>query len=321
MEFKTFNDLIQKGDLDGCKEFMKTHPSFCYETFLPLHNAIWYGKSILLTFFLEQIKRTDSFSEELNRYDGSGLTPLYMASAKGDFILCKILLHYEGIDINKKEKHYRMTPFHIACYNNYIEIVDLLMQREVDMFTRDVFDHSPIYDLNRKDNEQLLAYLIQYQKRKEELRALPEFITEKDIGKLVILGDYHLCERTIEKNPELLMAKTEEGIPFYLMFEYNHPHLLEVFKKHIPKAMFHQKDSDGNTPLHYACKSGSEILCTLLIEQYHTNIETTNHLNQTPIIVASIYGHFNVCKYLKQKGANVYHKDTYGKTSLNYTFL
>lgn len=50
-------------------------------------------------------------------------------------------------------------------------------------------------------------------------------------------------------------------------------------------------------------------------------MEAVNKLKQTPIIVASVFGHFHICKLLKRKKANIHHKDINGRTSVDYTFL
>lgn len=319
-ELLTFNQIVRSGTFSVCKQFIESTPNFRYDIVLPIHMAVWYKTSILLTFLLERIKHHPQFQEELNRYDEDGLTPMYIASSQGDYVACKILIHY-GADINKKDKYYGMTPFHIACYNNHIEIVDLFMQCDVDIYTRDTLNHSPLYDLNRQNNEQLLTYLIQYQKRREERQSLPNFITNQDLAKLVILGDYHICNQIIKETPSLLLEETAEGIPLHLACEYNHLSIFEMFLKSIHTSDLERKDRYGNTPLHYACKSGSKEICRQLVETYHVDIESINALKQTPVIVASVYGQKQIVQFLRRKKVNMECIDVHGHTVLDYIRL
>lgn len=62
--------------------------------------------------------------------------------------------------------------------------------------------------------------------------------------------------------------------------------------------------SNKNTILNYACQYGHQKLVELLVEMYPKELlNAQGKQGKTPLIVASENGHYDIVKYLLQKGA------------------
>jgi ankyrin repeat protein len=77
------------------------------------------------------------------------------------------------------------------------------------------------------------------------------------------------------------------------------------------------EDSYGSTPLILAAVNGHEDICRLLIV-HGALIEAQNNYGWTPLIWAASRGHMNVCRLLIEKNASVETKDDIGLIPLYY---
>ena len=71
---------------------------------------------------------------DINKSDSEGGTPLYSAACKEDVEVVKILLKYEGIDVNQQSKR-GFSPLMVVCINHgNIAIVGILLAcRDIDV--------------------------------------------------------------------------------------------------------------------------------------------------------------------------------------------
>ena len=78
-------------------------------------------------------------------YSNGFSTPLNFSLNFHNFHTAKYLLNVPGIDINKSD-FYGCTPLHISCYQNNVEIIQLLCRHPsmTSLNTRDVSGNSPI---------------------------------------------------------------------------------------------------------------------------------------------------------------------------------
>ncbi len=104
-----------------------------------------------------------------------------------------------------------------------------------------------------------------------------------DIHKAAQKGDLAKVKELLEKNPELVNAK----------------------------------DQDGDTPLMYAATGGSISMVQLLIAE-GADIEAKNSAGQTSLLYAVYYGKKEVAEFLLVKGAQINYQDRNGRTPLHY---
>jgi len=316
-----FQEMIRNNDVEMCNKIIN-ESHFDYKDFLPIHTSIW-GKNYNMTcFFIQKVKEKGICQEELNRYDGEGFTPLYVASAQQDHDLCKLLIK-NGADIDKKDMNYGVSPLHLACCNQSVKIVNLLLYHGADMRTKDYKGITPLDDLVRLNNDLLLEMFIEEYRRRESKKEIitVKYMLSDDLDKATIENDYFSCDYIIKNNPTAILEEYPLGIPLYLSCKYGHMEIFCLFTGRIKSLNIDKPFKNGNTLLHAACYSGNIDLCNLLIEEYNANVNSENDMKQTPIIVASIKGYYKICKLLQKKRANVYHKDNNEKSSIDYTFI
>lgn len=75
-------------------------------------------------------------------------------------------------------------------------------------------------------------------------------------------------------------------------------------------------DCTGSQPLHRAAATGFLDIVKILVEEAKAQIDATDNLGQTPLLLACIEGHKACCLYLAGKGANVEAEDKEGETPL-----
>ncbi|KAJ2596169.1 palmitoyltransferase akr1 [Coemansia sp. RSA 1722] len=79
-----------------------------------------------------------------------------------------------------------------------------------------------------------------------------------------------------------------------------------------------QRDSQGNTPLHWAAQANAINVIRYLVEEKHADINARCQRFSAPVLFWAIsQRHLNIVKYLVDKGANVLLKDSGGLTALH----
>ena len=64
----------------------------------------------------------------------------------------------------------------------------------------------------------------------------------------------------------------------------------------------HVRTSDGETPLHYACKNGHLNIAQYLIREEHCNPSCEDEYGDTPLHRACIWNHAHIVQYLLSTG-------------------
>jgi len=77
------------------------------------------------------------------------------------------------------------------------------------------------------------------------------------------------------------------------------------------------KDKLGNSPIHVASMHG-ELKAIIAMSKQMKNLDSLNTKGQTPLIIAVIAKQQGAAQWLLNKGANLYLKDTLGKSALDY---
>lgn len=308
--------LVEENNIEECKKLIKD-PSFTYCTYLPIHLSVYQKKYDMLLLFIDHIRDTE-WMDEINRYNDDGLTPLYIASSLEDHAMCRFLIHC-GADINKKDKNYGLSPFHLVCCNNSLSIANLLLYHGADIYSVDHNGVSIYDDITRLKHTEI-ALMIGDHRFSDVSTTTIKYMLSDELDKAVIEGDYSSCAYIIDRDPLAILEKYEQGVPLYLSCRKGFISIFKLLMERICNFNINTPFKNGNTLLHAACYSGNIDLCDLLLHVYKADIEAINEFQQTPIIIAAVRKHYKLCKYLKTVGANMYHQDKYGKCSIDYTF-
>lgn len=203
-----------------------------------------------------------------------------------------------GIDINKKDIHGRNVLFYFLdqphCYSKYSDILDLLLERDIQLNERDSEGESVMSRIIFKNYDHV-------------------FVTLK---KLISYGyDFNSCN---VKNETLLIKIFSGPIS---------PKVLDIFN-YIINLGCHTNTRTilGNTAImtmlkniRYGCTSDLNIFKTLV---KYSDVNTINLKGETPLILAAKLTHYGDYKLfisaLLNAGADINTRDIYGNSYIDY---
>jgi ankyrin repeat protein len=206
---------------------------------------------------------------------------LNVASILGLEDIVKLQLARSDINADSKNTVDGRTPLSFAAQNGYLAIVKLLLVRDVDPDSKDIYGGIPLS----------LAAV-------EEHEAIVQLLLARDVD-----PD---SKDTDGRTPLSFAASNgDEAIIKLLLARDVDPD---------------SKDTDGWTPLSFAALNGHEaILKLLLAKDVDPNSKDTN--GRTPLSLAAMKGHEAIIKLLLAKGVDPNSKDTNGRTPLSIAAL
>ena len=153
--------LIKNNKLTEFKSILSVNPSLSDFTLVKnnendwnaLHYSCFYGSSKITSELISIYSKNKNFSlnKLLNSLTKEKYSPLYIACYKGEINNVKILLnHLKVLDINITDNKGN-TPLHIACKNNFLKIVSMLIASNADLFAKNFDGKKPI-DLTTNNN-------------------------------------------------------------------------------------------------------------------------------------------------------------------------
>jgi uncharacterized protein len=141
-----FYDACALGDWDTAERFLAADPSlaasFSEDGFPALGLAIYFGHRDLAIHLLARGASANDASRNAFR-----VSPLHSATAKGDFVLCAVLLSH-GADPNARESQ-GGTPLHTAAGFGTLDIVKLLVRHGGEVSAKTDTGETPL-DFARK---------------------------------------------------------------------------------------------------------------------------------------------------------------------------
>ncbi|XP_053593933.1 ankyrin-2-like [Microplitis demolitor] len=105
----------------------------------PLHEAAWYGHPKIIKLLIKNGAHLESVSNGPTKY---GYTPLHLACLNNKIECVKVLLKY-GASVTPKSVNAH-HPIHTAVFKNYVEIAALLLNHGADVNLR--FDNTFFYN-------------------------------------------------------------------------------------------------------------------------------------------------------------------------------
>lgn len=132
-------------------------------------------------------------------------------------------------------------------------------------------------------------------------------------------GDLAKIKMLLEKNPELLSARSEnEKTPLHFAAQGGHEEIVDLL---IAKgADVNAKNIAKETPLHYAAAMGyKEVVDLLLAKGAVFNSGTTN--GSTPLHYSANFGNSEIVRVLIEKGADINCRNKYGLTPLDLAYI
>ncbi|XP_063448236.1 uncharacterized protein LOC134727779 [Mytilus trossulus] len=219
---------------------------------------------------------------DVNKCDNNGVSPLYIASQTGHVDVVKDLLQHSA-DVNKCRND-GTPPLQIACYNNMIEVVRVLLQcDDVDIDLCDDNGCSSLYiatDVNKCDNNGVSPLYIASQ-----------------TGHVDVVKD--LLQHSADVN-----KCRNDGTPPLQIACYNN--MIEVVRVLLQcdDVDIDLCDDNGCSSLYIASQKGHVDVVKELL-QHSADVNKCKHNGVSPLYIASRHGHVNIVKELLQHSADV----------------
>lgn len=186
--------------------------------------------------------------------------------------------HFEnGADMNKKHPYSAYVPLHFAAYYGHLNVVKYLIEET----------HA---DINIKDDSGRTPM---------HLAALN--------------GQLYIVKYLIEKEADLNSIDDFQQTPLIYAASYG---ALNIVKYLIEDVSENITNIDESEILHSAARGDNLDVVQYLIKK-GANVNKKNYIGETPLFIATRYGHINVVKYLiEEANADLNIKNEYGETSL-----
>lgn len=256
----------------------------------------------------------------------NGLTPMCLASSKGDLKVLE-LLHEHGADINIQTNN-GMSPLHYAAHCGHMNIVKWLLDNKADINARTSFGELPIHWAAKTGRLDILDYLFSYTGTNSH-RFLPDF--GNILGRL-----FGGCQNGFDINAQdnhswTLLHHAARGdcidVIKWLLDHGAHINAGTRFGPHTPmhmaaydghlnavKFLFERganinlKDYHGHLPVDKAAEGGHIQMLTWFLDN---GIDFQSH-STSLVLDAARGGHAQVLEWLFQRGADINASDEDG---------
>jgi ankyrin repeat protein len=275
-----------------------------------LYNCIIYKSNI------EIVKLLIEKGANINEIDSFGNSLLYNAIIENSNIEIIDLLIEKGADINEKDKKYKNSLLYNAIkHNSNIEIVKLLIKKGANIKEKDRYGNSLLYNaIKHKSNIEIVKLLIKKGADINEIDSYGNSLLYNAIitnnVKIVdlLIKKVKMNKKDKESFTDLVVKIIENNIEI--------EKLIEIVKLIEKVADINEKDSFGNTYLHYAIKHNSNIeIVKLLIEKF-ADINEIDRYGNSLLFYAIIKSNIEIVKLLIEKGANINEIDSFGNSLL-----
>ena len=300
---------------------------------------------------LDIVKKLVVADADVNEENKEGKTPLmYAVSHSGNKEVIKHLIK-EGADIYAQGGYYSKTVLMIACDNGYVDFVEDLLAKKVDVKIKDNEGKTALMhacdnyqvkldivkklvvagaDVNEenKEGKTPLMYAVSHSGNKEVIKHLIEegadiYAQGGYYNKTVLMiasdngyGDF-VDEYLVSKDFSAT-GKDEEGKTALMHACDNYQAKLDIVKKLVKAgAKVNEEDKEGKTPLMYAVShSGNKEVIKHLIEEGADIYAQGGYYNKTVLMIACDNGYVDFVEDLLAKKVDVKIKDNEGKTAL-----
>ncbi|KAJ5077570.1 pote ankyrin domain [Anaeramoeba ignava] len=239
-----------------------------------------------------------SFNYNINTPNQKGQNALHIAIRSDQYEICQLLIK-KGIRINEQEGETSLSALHISVISKKEKFVKLLIQELADPTLKDQKGWTPLHWAMHLNYTEIVSILCESSKNIIEI-ADPDGYLPLHVG--VVANSIEACEYLIKKYKiKNFYTKNKEGFtPVHLAAKYGHVEMLEMFSKLKLKLKSFSKEKSN--ALHYASENG-KILAVEFLVDHGLSMKSTNAKRKTPLTLAQMNKHHEVCTLLIEKGA------------------
>ena len=254
----------------------------------PLHIACQSGNAAIVRHLVNK-------NCQINIKDKCGNTPLHYACQYGSFEIFSLLATHPQCETLEAENDDMERPLHIACQSGSIAIVQhLVVQMQCDINILDKSRNTPLHYACGAFNE-----------RRDLV-----FKNTSNIEIVKLISNHFQCKTLEAENNDMER-------PLHIACQSRNVaivhHLVDK------NCQINIKGKHGNTPLHYACESGSfDIFSLLATHPQCETLETENDDMERPLHIACQSGSIAIVQHLIDKNCQINTKGKHGYTPVHY---
>lgn len=266
----------------------------------PLHMACESGQTDIVKFLLLTYKDHKK-EDEIEKPDNIGQTPMIYASSKGNIEVVKLLMQ-RNVNFRATDRT-GFTPLMAAIMNGQTLTAKYLISQDANIFHLDNEGRSVLYIACEKGHTKIVNMLIEKDKKNMEKCDWHE---RSPIYIACAEGRSGVVEKLIQEGANKNKCDEEEKSPIYVACEKGHDKTVEVLIKY--KANIEKSDIHQNLPLHVACKGG-DLKIVKLLQHYKDCSRHVNKWNETALDVALKQGHDEIIQFFTAHASNINGKE------------
>jgi ankyrin repeat protein len=230
----------------------------------------------------------------VNATEADGTTALHWAVQKDDVDLVDRLIK-AGAKVNAKND-YGSTPMSEAAINGNVAILEKLLKAGADAESPNADGQTALMIVARTSNADAAKLLLRHG---ANVNAVEKW-----------RGQTALMWAAAENQPAMVKVLVETGA------DVNARSTVNNWERQVTaEARAIARPSGGLTPLLYAARQGC-LECTKILAEGGADLDLGDPDNVSPLLLATLNGHFDVAAYLINKGANINKWDWWGQSPL-----
>ncbi|VDI07446.1 Hypothetical predicted protein [Mytilus galloprovincialis] len=256
----------------------------------------------------ELLHNAINFNNAVNTWYFDKVTPLMLASSMGDETIVDMILKTKV----ESAKYHTPESLVLACRNNHIAIVRLLLQSGWDInYSEPKYGNTCLLEASIKGYQSMVALLLD---KGANVNA-SNHTGDTSLTVASMHGHASIVQLLIEKEVEMYKMNKNGESSLFLACLSNRLEVIKVLINHGYYIDSIEKEKQ-QTCLSVASYHAYASIVAFLVEN-GANVNTKSYIGNTPLMLAAAKGHLDIVHYLIEHKAGVNIQNNKGSTSLS----